>query len=200
MYFVIQAEQLINTGSYVMLALVKYLAAMVLGAALSVAVLTQYLGYQFVKAGEFAAMKAAQATLEKIRSHNESKKAVAKKKMAQKAGKRLSTGVIASATVGSLLVSATSIGFLVQDYCDEQKEIHELDAMLDGSTSNFDFAECAKVTKSEAGAWIQAGLDDLPSTLSKEGQRLREELGDLVDIVSKYVSNLGKNAVAKIFE
>lgn len=107
----------------------------------------KYSGYVAVSAASYAAYKGASVALDKIKQRNASKKSDLKQKTAKKAGKRLGTSVIAAGTVGTLAVVGVGTSFLIEDHCEELREVYDLDSLASNQEFSFDYAVCLAETK-----------------------------------------------------
>jgi hypothetical protein len=138
---------------------------MVLGALIGVFVTTlvgfaswKYSGYVAVSAATYAAYKSASMAIDKIKQRNIAKKSDLKQKTAKKAGKRLGASAIAAGTVGTVAVVGVGTSFLIEDHCEDLREIYELDSLLGPQELQFDYGVCLADTKAMIGEWGEEAL------------------------------------------
>ena len=111
--------------------LIKYSVISILSISLAFFAATQYLGLKMVSAVELASLRVAQSALNNLRAHNNLSKQNLTRKMSAKAGKRLSTTMVAASTLGTVLVVAASTKFLMDDYCDEMESLLTIESIMD---------------------------------------------------------------------
>ena len=156
--------------------LVKYSLVSILSISLAFFAATQYLGLKMVSAVELAGMRSAQAALNNLRAHNNLSKQKLTQKMSAKAGKRLSTTMVAASTLGTVLVVAASTKFLMDDYCDEKESLLTLEAIMEGKEVIFDTKECLLSLESEVGTWIEDATRVTPTILAEGKERVTENI------------------------
>ena len=149
-------------------AIFKYLAVAAMSVSLSFVAATQYLGLKMVSAAELASLRTAQAALSKIKVHNDLSTKRLAKKMASKAGKRLSTSMVAASTFGTVLVVAASTKFIMDDYCDEKESLLTIDSLLEGKELTFNTEECIQSIQKDVGSWFQIAAEETPKLLSEK--------------------------------
>ena len=66
------------------------------------------------------------------------KKSRITKRFVKRSGKRVASGALAAATVGTVAVVAAMTTIEIADYCEEQKELQADLDILDGTSTEFD--------------------------------------------------------------
>jgi len=121
------------------------------------------IGYGFAKYKGYvlapvAAISAVYA-LDKLKTRNAEKKKNFNQMTTKKMGKRIATQTIAAGTVGTVAVLGLVTAYAVDDYCEELKDIHEVDALIKGELTEFDFEFCMQTTKQSTEAWINEAVE-----------------------------------------
>lgn len=62
--------------------------------------------------------------------------------------------------VGPVLIGAVTVGFVVEDYCEDMKDLHEEDKLLGGSTGEYDYKQCITDLKKDAESWAVEARDE----------------------------------------
>ncbi len=116
-------------------------------------------GWVVISGGTYATLKASQAALSQIRDRNQARKQRLAQKTTQKAGRRIATGAIAAGTVGTMAVIAVTTANLVEDHCDELRELTALEAIASGEEPDFEWESCISETRELASSWGSDAID-----------------------------------------
>ena len=115
--------------------------------------------YSFVTGKELAGLVASKTLVDKIKQRHIDKKADLKNKVAKKAVSRAARSTVAS-LVGPVLIGAVTVGFVIEDYCHDMKDLHEEDKLLGGSTGEYDSTQCITDLKKDAESWVVEARDE----------------------------------------
>ena len=178
-------------------ALIKYSVSSILSICLAFFAATQYLGLKMVSAVELASLRAAQSALNNLRAHNNLSKQNLTRKMSAKAGKRLSTTIVAASTLGTVLVIAASTKFLMDDYCDEMESLLTIESIMDGKEASFDTKECLLSLENDVESWIEDAARETPTILAEGKEKVTKDIvlaiGDAKKSINEFSTSFMKS-------
>ncbi len=102
--------------------------------------------------GTLQKLQASQQVVQKMTERHAQKKKKAGKKLAERATRRLTSTVVAAATIGAVAVAATMMTFEIADYCDDKKELQEDANLLNGTQTVFNYQQCLEEGKEDSKA------------------------------------------------
>lgn len=97
-------------------------------------------------------LKASREVVQQMKKRQSQKKTRITKRFVKRSGKRVASGALAAATVGTVAVVAAMTTIEITDYCEQQKELQEDLDVLNGTTTEFDLDECLQHSKEDAKA------------------------------------------------
>ncbi len=134
--------------------------------------------YALVPAKQLAALSASQAIVERVGQRNQAKLKEVKSTAAKKASKRIATSTVAGALPGAVVLTATvTAGFMIEDHCDDLKEVFEMDQVLKGGTEPFDYRTCLAQVQAEAAQWADDAKVEAKQNYTNVRSWISESLG-----------------------
>jgi glutaredoxin len=176
----------------------KYITVAVFSVAIAFSAATHYFGLRMVSSTELASLHAANTTLQKLKAHNARAKAALAKKTTAKAGRRLSTNIVAASTFGAVLVATTSAAFLIQDHCEETESLVQIDAIVEDKEVEFDMKSCVLTLEDDLEDWITEAVRQTPQVIKDQRNKLTQELGEGLNRIKQIVERSGSTTWSKI--
>lgn len=101
------------------------------------------------------------------------KKKTAPKRLTKRALRRVFTGVLAASTVGSAAVAVAITALEIEDYCEEQKEIENYLALLNGKKTHvkFDSKKCLDEGKEDAASILKEAKNSTSKAIANAMDR-----------------------------
>ncbi|RLW63869.1 MAG: hypothetical protein B6D73_13820 [gamma proteobacterium symbiont of Stewartia floridana] len=87
-------------------------------------------------------LQASHSLTEKIRANHKKKKKGLHKRFVKKSGKRVASGALAAATIGTTAVAITMTSFEIMNYCEKLEELQIEANILHGTAFQFDYSQC----------------------------------------------------------
>jgi hypothetical protein len=115
--------------------------------------------FSLVTAKEMASLAASKAAVDKLQKRNIAKKSALKSRLAKKAVSQSARSTVAS-LAGPVLIGAVAVGFVVDDYCDDMKDLHELDQLLQGDSTEYSIEMCASDMQESAKEWVSEAREE----------------------------------------
>jgi hypothetical protein len=169
--------------------IIKYLIVSAISISLAFLAATQYLGLKIVSAVEVASMRAAQAALNNLKAHNDLSKQRLTKKTSVKAGKRISTTMVAASTLGTVLVVAASTKFLMDDYCEEMESLLTIESIMEAKEVTFNTNECLLSLENEVETWIEDAGRGTTTILAEGKDKLTENIVNALGNTKKSIND-----------
>jgi hypothetical protein len=169
--------------------LIKYSVISILSISLAFFAATQYLGLKMVSAVELASLRVAQSALNNLRAHNNLSKQNLTRKMSAKAGKRLSTTMVAASTLGTVLVVAASTKFLMDDYCDEMESLLTIESIMEAKEVTFNTNECLLSLENDVETWIEEAARGTTTILAEGKDKVTENIVNALGNTKKSIND-----------
>ncbi len=107
-------------------------------------------------------LQSSQKVVEQMKTRHKANKLKVSKKFAKRSTRRVASGTLAAATIGTIAVAVTMASFEVYDYCEDKKGLQEDANILFETTDEFDFEQCLKEGKNDSKQ-ILADVKDIAS-------------------------------------
>ena len=135
------------------------------------------------------------------------KKSRITKRFVKRSGKRVASGALAAATVGTVAVVAAMTTIEIADYCEEQKELQADLDILDGTSTEYDLDKCieqsgehAKAIYAEAKSAVTSAAADALDSTKNYSQALWTDIkaatNDAIDYTDGRFSELWESATS----
>ncbi|HKJ76118.1 MAG TPA: hypothetical protein VKA64_02855 [Gammaproteobacteria bacterium] len=95
-------------------------------------------------------LQASKQVVETLKDRHHRKRLKAGKRFAKRTTKRVASGAVAAATIGTVAVAITMTTMEVNDYCDEKRELQKEANILYGEDVAFDWEQCYEEGKEDA--------------------------------------------------
>lgn len=126
------------------------LAAISLSASLFLNTILGFFGMVATPVSTLQNLQTSQNIVKKMKVRQKRKSTKITKRFAKKSAKRIASGAVAAATIGTAAVVGTMTVIEIADYCEEKQEIHEDLNILDGTDTAFDYGQCVDEATEDA--------------------------------------------------
>lgn len=193
----------------ILLAIWATASVLVIVAMFSFNALLNLAGWALVSAKHLTDLRQSQQVVENMKDRHAKKKKSARNRFAKKATKKLSVTTAAAATVGTVAVVSATSYFLIDDYCDEQQDLHVEENLLYGGDEDFTWENClqegtedmkgivadVKASSTEA---VSTAMDASAEFGREKWAAIREAAGTALDATNENATELW-NDVKEIF-
>jgi hypothetical protein len=115
-------------------------------------------------------LQASHSLTEKIKANHKKKKKGIHKRFVKKSGKRVASGALAAATIGTIAVAVTMTSFEIMNYCEELEELQTESNIIYGTEFQFDYSQCFEDASEETKS-ILTGLKNSSVTAVSEAMQ-----------------------------
>jgi hypothetical protein len=130
-------------------------------------------------------LQASQQVVEKMKKKNTDRKHTSSKRLATRTAKRITSTVLAAATIGPVAVAVAMISFEVADYCDEKRWLHEDDGILAGKETPFEVNQCLDAGKKEMKEILTSLINSSQKTIADVFKNIKHYNDQKWDAVKK---------------
>lgn len=95
-------------------------------------------------------LKSSEAVVQQLKKRHHTKKAKVTKKLAKRAGKKVTSATVAAATLGPIAVATVVTGLEIKNYCDDKRDLQEEANLLFGTNIEFDYKNCADEARKDS--------------------------------------------------